>query len=1282
MTPPRRACAALLSASLLLTSARQALPQGIKGSMTEEQLNDKWWEYYKNMGGVDPMEKWKEYVEESITPAELAELKDYKEKVDAAMNTVDKIARGEFGVDGQKALKNAYEKLRDTKTLPRKLRRELPSAALIGKLLSTVELAAAMLKANKANEVALQAETLFQTLARDAGLSGPDDPLPADSGTALAVYNKYWLPRRAEQSRLEAIARHEGLLSMKFREADNIGKATTKSYVDGTPFNGTVGFDDLGTYDANVVDALVGVLKLAADYKKADIQQRQAQAEARELMSGFERWGHVTAEDFSALQGLLDTEKRVEAAIPAYEKMLAGVPAELADARASLKDDMGKASQFCGTTAGSLHAAKVGLRDFGARTQATARKAQALLPKVTAAEQDARKFCDEYSKLRAQMEAERLKAKEKEYERYKKEIQNACSEGGIAGMKYDGPRQSDIDELTPRIEAAAAKGGVGDLVAVRFLSLHDLDQPLSYDDAADEGVRAQVMSRLRADMTGQPEDSLAGAYLKAVGVYEAHLKARVALVKAANAAASAIGAESAKQRERCEAMRAQAREQQKPEPDCVWCDASPALAAAGVAAGRIPALKFAGLEAPVRRWAAAEAAAAKIAEAARTSFFDDAGRVIRDLGSASVEAAEGPGSAEVIRGHYERVLQETKTSGYSSAANELRGAGSRLRSLHAELEKRLALARKDSAKVSSAILKAAQDAERELARLRNEANTTAWNFSVAADFFRQSPWPERAVWYTEKAKEIPELLARLQEVVAGHRKSAPKYGKSLEDAAAALKDLDWYAASFSASAAKLKKLGDEIEADWRLRELQARAAGGERADNLYLQGLDAPMKAAMTDKLSKARSGMGEVELKVAGFAARELEKMLAVLSKLKPLPSDAILLDDGKSETLLQAKSYRDMEARARRLDPGSLASAGEAARIRGEVEGVFTFDDFYKKEYAAHPVYKAYQDALAACDDAEKKGEAARARLASTMKSEVDAIGKELAALFKAPGNATDPKLDGLEARIKAVIADYRRGFSGKDREGLGIDPEALESRLSELRTAADDAGRERGAAEARKALRALLPKMATAGAAQAGAILKEAQKVASDGRIGGEPETQDIMGQLAGLARRKGASGPPSPDGSGDPTGPGFSEDPGGAGNGIPHVLQPGADPSVIEAVRALYQRFEAAFAAKDLAAVLDCLAEDWEAAEGTTLPEMESTLTNSFSAFDSIRMEIQNLQVRPAGNGRFSASYGTHLVGTIRQNDIRHEEKSAHQDTVVFTNGVPRIYRTTGGTGWVQ
>jgi hypothetical protein len=128
--------------------------------------------------------------------------------------------------------------------------------------------------------------------------------------------------------------------------------------------------------------------------------------------------------------------------------------------------------------------------------------------------------------------------------------------------------------------------------------------------------------------------------------------------------------------------------------------------------------------------------------------------------------------------------------------------------------------------------------------------------------------------------------------------------------------------------------------------------------------------------------------------------------------------------------------------------------------------------------------------------------------------------------------------------------------------------------------------------------------------------------------------------------------------------------------------GADLERIPAVHELYKKFAAAFAAKDLAGILDCLTEDWESSEGIGLSDMESTLGNSFSAFDSVRMDIQNLQIRPLGQGKYQASYSTHLTGNIRQNDIKHEEKSTHTDTVVFTKDGPRISRTTGSTGWVQ
>jgi len=140
-------------------------------------------------------------------------------------------------------------------------------------------------------------------------------------------------------------------------------------------------------------------------------------------------------------------------------------------------------------------------------------------------------------------------------------------------------------------------------------------------------------------------------------------------------------------------------------------------------------------------------------------------------------------------------------------------------------------------------------------------------------------------------------------------------------------------------------------------------------------------------------------------------------------------------------------------------------------------------------------------------------------------------------------------------------------------------------------------------------------------------------------------------------------------------------GGAGG--PGSAAPGAaDPKAMEQIRQLYQKFSAAFANKDLPAVLDLLAEDWESSEGVTVMDMERTLNNSFSVFDSVQMTVQNLQIMPKAGGTYMAVYSTKLTGTIRANDIQHEETSTHQDTIVMTPQGPKISRTSGTTAWVQ
>ncbi|MDO8804574.1 MAG: hypothetical protein Q7R35_09080 [Elusimicrobiota bacterium] len=136
---------------------------------------------------------------------------------------------------------------------------------------------------------------------------------------------------------------------------------------------------------------------------------------------------------------------------------------------------------------------------------------------------------------------------------------------------------------------------------------------------------------------------------------------------------------------------------------------------------------------------------------------------------------------------------------------------------------------------------------------------------------------------------------------------------------------------------------------------------------------------------------------------------------------------------------------------------------------------------------------------------------------------------------------------------------------------------------------------------------------------------------------------------------------------------------AATGAPQAAA--GDPG-LEAARALYQKFAQAYSAKDLAGVLDLLTEDWESSEGITLADMERTLSNSFSVFDSIKMEIQSLQLRPLGDGTYQANYTSLLTGSIRQNDIKREEKSSHVDTVILTSQGAKISKTSGSTAWVK
>jgi len=1314
MTP-----APLLSAALAALLASPACAQ-INGAATSEEVDQKAYDYYKNMGGVDPMEKWKEFVEESITPDEVGELMEYKEQMDAAMKTAEQISRGEINEVVLETLRGQYEELLKNKKIPRKLRRELPRLGLIDQLVTTVNFAIDMKKTAMANEVATQAEEVFQVLCRDRELSGADDPFPANVETAQRVYKKYW--KSGLGSKMDAILRHQRLLSMD--EASS----------------------EPATFEANVVDGLVGLLKMTADYKKAYLEKDKAQYEAKELMSAYGRWGKVTGNDFGALMSLLGTEKQVEAKIPSYEKMLAEAPAAIAAARVAMKKgDLGPADVFCDNTAGALYSAKIGLRDFGGRTQKVRMRTAPLLEKITSAQADASKFCREYAAAYKQREEEERLKLEKEYEQYKASIKSACGEGGISGMAYAGPKQAELDSLAVEVDKVYQKDGLAvQEPQVYWTPLDNLDADCGPDAFKDEPKGSQTPGSLMGIVARA--FGLARSYCSELDKYRSGLsKAREAIINA-----------SAKQRDACEASRKAAADADQPSPDCLWCDTGPADRAFSRKFSQSPRLKFSVVGDRINRWRRVVEAGRSVAEKAEMGFFEDASRLAKRISELGVGVEEMPVSAELVEGWANGAYAELKGSqdlNFSVQAlrrwAELLGERSRYQS---EL---LPRARKSLAQGLSQYTREFSEISQELDRLSGEAGTAAQNYQAVASFYAQTPWPEQGEPFRAKAAEVPERTRSLQDMLARARKGPDGAKKALADGERGVSDLDWYARSFSITAAKLEKLEKSLDEDADLRALRTRVSNG--SGGVYMRGMDRARLSALQGKLSAALGSMGQPERRAAPGAIAELQAVLAAAQKIKPVPSDAILLDDGNTQTLLEAGVYRDLEAKVKKIDPTDASAPGEAIKIRAEIEGVRYFQDYDKKEYANHPVYKAYLSALAACEGLDKKAAGAKSALVGRIKSDKAAIEREMKAISAKPASATPAALDALEKRIKALVKDWLEKLNGQERDESGIgDLQQLEVDLAKLRETTAEARQDQEQETARKALQALEAKMEAASPSQMQALMSQASVIANKARIGGEPETQELMGRLADLAREKGAaqSGPPSgasvqPEDGEDskalrdalddfrelnrelealPGGPDsqsraddlvergqalaeralekMPKDASGRPNPNRKPVEDelerlrkaaelkktakaaaashakGVGPQAVEAIRALYQKFAAAFASKDLAGVLDCLAEDWESSEGIGLGDMEKTLGNSFQAFDTVKMEILNLQIRSAGQGLYQAAYSTLMTGLIRQNDIKHEEKSTHSDTIVLTPEGPRIKRTSGSTAWVQ
>ncbi len=116
-------------------------------------------------------------------------------------------------------------------------------------------------------------------------------------------------------------------------------------------------------------------------------------------------------------------------------------------------------------------------------------------------------------------------------------------------------------------------------------------------------------------------------------------------------------------------------------------------------------------------------------------------------------------------------------------------------------------------------------------------------------------------------------------------------------------------------------------------------------------------------------------------------------------------------------------------------------------------------------------------------------------------------------------------------------------------------------------------------------------------------------------------------------------------------------------------------------AFYDQFKQAYEAKNESLVMSFIADDWTAAGGVTLFDLEDNLSNMYNVFDDIEYSLSELSINSAGQNVYDVSYSVTIRGTIFDNDLTHEEASSVNEQIVIDgSGKPKIKKTLGGNYW--
>ncbi|OGR78030.1 MAG: hypothetical protein A2X32_07845 [Elusimicrobia bacterium GWC2_64_44] len=124
---------------------------------------------------------------------------------------------------------------------------------------------------------------------------------------------------------------------------------------------------------------------------------------------------------------------------------------------------------------------------------------------------------------------------------------------------------------------------------------------------------------------------------------------------------------------------------------------------------------------------------------------------------------------------------------------------------------------------------------------------------------------------------------------------------------------------------------------------------------------------------------------------------------------------------------------------------------------------------------------------------------------------------------------------------------------------------------------------------------------------------------------------------------------------------------------------SDPG-LAVVRKMYEDFARAYQGRNAAKVMQFIAPDWTAGDGTTATDLEEQFRNIFRIYDEITVSITGLQVVNNSPGSYAASYSMAIKSRIYQKNIRREENSSVYETVTVEGNSARIKKTESGGYW--